>query len=357
MMSLKDYSKRIFLAVVIIVATLVIPWFIFKVFPHFVPFILAYFTALALDPFSKWFVKKVKIKRTAANSITFLIFLGIIGLFGYLIINKIYVQLIDLLSFFQENASGIQIWFMDATKYIQDTISLLPYDTANQINQFIAQSISNLTQINFVAKVGSYTLSLSTAIPNFFFLTLIYLISVYLFSFQLDNIHDRFYSLFKESSRIKATMVLGDLRKATYGFLKAQIIMSTITFIISFIGLMIIGVKYSAVIAFIIIIVDILPILGTGSILMPWALFALIRGNMFLGIGLVVLYLVITIVRRAIEPKILGERIGLGALTTLISIWVGFKVMGVLGVFLFPLAFIFIKALIRVKVIRFNYKI
>jgi predicted PurR-regulated permease PerM len=109
--------------------------------------------------------------------------------------------------------------------------------------------------------------------------------------------------------------------------------------------------------ALLIIIVDILPILGTGSVLVPWGIFSITQGYMFRGVGLIILFITITVLRRIIEPKILGERIGLGALATLISIWVGFKVLGVLGIFLAPLVVILYKALVKAKVIRYRLRI
>lgn len=354
MLSMLEYSKRIFVAVIIIIATLIVPYLLYKIFPHFVPFILAYFTALALEPLSVWVGKNFKFNNTLSVTVTYILFLGILGFLAYFLINKIYVQLLGLLSFIQSNGPHIQIWFLNLTDQIQNTIGLLPHDTAAQINHMIVSTINDLTNINLVAKLGSYTYTLSTAIPNVFFLTLIYLLSVYLFSFQLDNIHNRFYSFFKDSSKRKVIYILGDLRRATFGFLKAQLILSTITFILAFIGLTILKVKYAVVISLIIVVVDVLPVLGTGSVLMPWAIVSFLQSNIFLGIGLVILYLVIVVIRRILEPKVLGERIGLSAIATLISIWVGFKFMGVLGVFLLPLAFIFFKALIKVGVIRLD---
>jgi sporulation integral membrane protein YtvI len=357
MLTLVEYSKRIFIAVLIIAATLIIPYLIYKIFPHFIPFFLAYFTALIIDPLSVFLMKKCRFQKTLARVVTFLIFLAIIALLAYLIINKIYVQLLDLLSFIQSNGPVIQLWILDTTKSIQDTLAMLPYNAGDQINNMLMDYINQLSNLNIVSKLVGYTYSISTAIPNAFFLILIYLISVFLFSFQLENIQQRFYSIFKETTRRKVVVVLGDLRRATFGFLKAQAILSTITFIIAFIGLSILGVKYSALMAFVIIIVDILPILGTGSVLIPWAIFSIISSKFFLGIGLILLFVIITVIRKAIEPKVLGERIGLSALATLISIWVGFKFMGVVGVFLFPLAFIFLRALFKVKIIQINYRI
>ncbi|MFA6808222.1 MAG: sporulation integral membrane protein YtvI, partial [Eubacteriales bacterium] len=211
--------------------------------------------------------------------------------------------------------------------------------------------------LNLVSKVGSYTYNLSTTIPNIFFLIIIYFISIYLFSFQLENINKTFLRFFKDSSKRKVLIILNDLRSATIGFLKAQIILSTVTYLISFIGLTILNVRYAFVIAFFIVLVDILPILGVGSFFTPWAIISAIQGNLLFAFSLVILFVIIVIVRRIIEPKILGERIGLSALTTLISIWVGFKVMGIVGIFLLPLACIFYKALIKVNVIKLNFKI
>lgn len=357
MLSLMDYSKRVFIAVVIIIATLVIPYGLYKIFPHFVPFILAYLTALALEPLSDWLRKQFKCSKGISNTVTYLLFLAVLGLLAYFIINKIYVQLLGLLHFIQSNGSQIQLWFLNLTQQIQSTIGLLPPETAAQINQMILTTINDLTSVNLVARVVDYSYTLSTAIPNIFFLFLIYLLAVYLFGFQLENIHRRFYSFFKDSSKHKVFYILGDLRRATFGFLNAQLILSTITFILAFIGLSILKVKYAVIISLIIVVVDVLPVLGTGSVLMPWAIVSFLRGNVFLGLGLVILYVIILVIRRVLEPKILGERIGLSAISTLISIWVGFKFMGVLGVFLFPLAFIFYNALVKVGIIRLNFRI
>ncbi|UWG96957.1 sporulation integral membrane protein YtvI [Dehalobacter sp. DCM] len=354
MANMLDYSKKVFLALVIIAATIFIPYGLYKIFPHFVPFILAYFTALLLEPVINWLDKILRRKRkTAAITITYIGFMIVVALLSFLIVYKLYGQFLSVLDTIQSNGPGIQVWVLNVVDQIQIYVGQLP----PQLYEMVMNWVNDLSQINFVSLIGSWTISISTAIPNMFFLSIIYFVSVALFCSQLGNIHRFFYSFFKDSSKLKVVYILGDLRNATFGFLKAQIILSFITYFISFFGMLILGVKYAAIMAFIIIIVDILPILGTGSVLVPWALIALFMDNYFLAAGLIVLYIIIIVVRRSIEPKILGERIGLGALATLISIWIGFKVMGLLGVFLFPLACIFYKALVKVGVIKMNFKI
>jgi sporulation integral membrane protein YtvI len=158
-----------------------------------------------------------------------------------------------------------------------------------------------------------------------------------MFCFSLNTMKASVLSFFAESSRSQVDQVLNNLRKSIFGFLRSQIILSGMTYILSLIGLLILGIKYPMAIALLIIVVDILPILGTGSVLVPWASYLLLTGDIFAGVGLIVLFLVITVFRRIVEPKILGDSVGIGALPALISLYVGFKLIGVIGVFIGPL--------------------
>lgn len=354
MLTMKEYAKRVFVALLIIIATIVVPYIIYKIFPHFVPFILAYLTALALEPLNNWIIRSFKLTKIISTMLSFFLFLGSIALLLYFFINKLYVQLVNLLVYIQSHSPQVQAWILGLTDNIQDFIQMLPPQTSNQLTQLMLNAINELSNLNLVAKVGVYSYSITTAVPNFFFLILIYFIAVFMFLYELDNIHTRFYSFLRDSSKRKAIYIFRDLRMATFGFLKAQFILSTVTFLICLITLSLLKLKYAAILALVITIVDILPILGTGSFLVPWAVISFIRGNIFLGVSLLVLFLTIAVVRKIIEPKVLGQRIGLNALTTLISIWVGFKVMGILGVFLFPLACIFYQTLVKIQVIKLN---
>ena len=129
--------------------------------------------------------------------------------------------------------------------------------------------------------------------------------------------------------------------------------MENLTFVELFIGFLIWGVKKPLLIAFVIALVDILPILGLGIILVPWIIISLFQKNFFLAIGLGVLYLIITILRNVIEPKIVGKQIGLSPLVSLIAVYVGFRAFGVLGMFVLPIILIVIRDLIKSGTIKF----
>jgi predicted PurR-regulated permease PerM len=121
--------------------------------------------------------------------------------------------------------------------------------------------------------------------------------------------------------------------------------------------LLIIGTGYPLAISLLIVIVDILPILGTGSVIVPWAAYQLVTGDVFTGIGLLLLFIVITVVRRIMEPKILGDAVGIGALSALISLYVGYELVGMVGVFLGPIVVIVFMAARKAGLLDFKIKL
>ena len=134
--------------------------------------------------------------------------------------------------------------------------------------------------------------------------------------------------------------------------LKGYLTIMFITFIELAIGLTVLRVNNSVLLAVLISLIDILPVLGTGTVLIPWSLISLIMGDTFLGIGLIILYMIILIVRNIIEPKFIGKRIGLKPLVTLISMYLGLQLAGVVGMFIFPLAMAFLKNLHDTGVVK-----
>ena len=161
----------------------------------------------------------------------------------------------------------------------------------------------------------------------------------------------------KEQTRQKVFLVGSQLNKAGLGFLKAQAILSLVTFIMAVIGLSILDVRFAVLLSLLIVIVDILPILGTGSVLVPWAVIALIQDNNFLGFGLIILFLVITVVRRVIEPKVYSSSLGISPLASLISMYVGFKLLGIAGIFIGPIIVIIFETLKKANIIPMKFKV
>jgi len=352
-----EFSIKVLITIGIALGAIGLPIALYYIFPHFVPFFIAYLIALILEPLNHLLIKRVKLSRFIAVNITYFLFVGLFSFLAYFSITRITTQMVDLIKFIQKNLPNILNWVLELNTQIQDFIRLLPVEIGAQVNKSITSSINKLASLDLLTNIGTQTYNISTAIPNILILIIIVFVSIYLFSLYLHSLNEKFYSLFKKESQDKVKLVLKDMRLATIGFMQAQIILSTITYLISLVTLAILGVNYYYAIAFLVVLVDILPILGTGSFLMPWAAFSLTQGNTFLALGLVALFIIQLVVRRAIEPKILGERIGLGPLATLISIWIGFKVMGIIGVFLGPLLLILYKTFVNAGIIKNKIKL
>ncbi|MBB3108289.1 sporulation integral membrane protein YtvI [Paenibacillus phyllosphaerae] len=312
--------------------------FMYLLFTAGAPFLLALIVAIFLEPLNRLFMQKFKLNRLAAGTISSTLFtVVLIGLMIGVGV-KVFAEVIA----FWDRAPQV---VSEANTYLQDTIDSakelyahMPPDAAVQLESWL-KGMTN-TLMNIITSISHTFVNFAKGIPGMFIFFIVFLVAVYLFSYSLNTMKMSFLSIFHDSSRNQVDEVLQNLRRSVLGFLRSQLILSVLTYILTLIGLLILGLKYPLAIALLVVIVDIMPILGTGSVLVPWASYLLLTGNVYQGVGLIVLFLVITVFRRIVEPKVLGDAVGIGALSALISLYVGFKLVGVIGVFLGPLVVI-----------------
>jgi len=141
------------------------------------------------------------------------------------------------------------------------------------------------------------------------------------------------------------------------GFLKAEFKLTFITAVIVFTGLLILRVEHALSIALIVWILDFLPYLGAILVFLPWVIYCFASGNIFLGICLSILYGLIVLQRQLIKPKILSSSIGISPLLTLLTMYAGFKLIGIVGIVIGPLTFILMKILHETEILKvvWNY--
>ncbi len=137
-------------------------------------------------------------------------------------------------------------------------------------------------------------------------------------------------------------------------YVKAYAALIAVTFVELALGLSILRVDGSITVAALIAVIDMLPVLGTGAVMVPWVIIELIKGNVPLAIGLALLYLIIIIVRNILEPKLVGKQIGLHPIVMLICMYVGLKIFGIIGIFVLPVAIVIIKHLYDNDKIHFS---
>lgn len=141
-----------------------------------------------------------------------------------------------------------------------------------------------------------------------------------------------------------------EITKRLGGYLKAEATLILVSFVISLIGLYIfkflgMNVKYPLLIALAIGFVDALPILGSGTVMVPWAIISALNGDLKLGIAIIVLWIIMSLVRQFIEPRVVSGRIGIHPIFTLIAMYTGFKVIGVMGMLIGPIVLIILKSI------------
>lgn len=341
------WKKWMFILIGIVLAIIVLPYSL--------PLIFALLTAVLLEGIVKWCIDKLRFSRLQSVIAVFTGYVLMLMIIGYNMIAIITTQTIAL----SERAptfvkdfyrSGIKPLMKKWEFYSQS----LPKEVISSIEKTVENSINTLD--SFLQGLVQYIINILTVIPGFLIEVLIYLVALFMISLELPKLKQKLEKYLTDQTKTKVYVVSTELSKAGIGFIKAQIILSLMTFIMAFVGLSILQVSYTALLSLLIVVVDILPILGTGSVLVPWAVVAILQGNHFLGIGLIILFLVITIVRRIVEPKVYSSSLGISPLAALISLYIGFKLLGLVGVFLGPAMVIVYDTLKKANIIKMNFK-
>lgn len=194
--------------------------------------------------------------------------------------------------------------------------------------------------MNFIGKTVYF-------IPNALLSTAVVIIATYYFAVDRININNSILSLFPEKIRPALKKGREAVAETIGRYLRAYGTLFLITFSELLFAFVLLGIDYSFVLALVIAIVDILPVLGIGLILIPWAAITIFSANYGLGIGLLITYAVLTVIRQIIEPKIVGKFIGLSPIAALASMYIGLKLMGIAGLFVFPIGAILVKRVIE----------
>ncbi|MGN0526207.1 MAG: sporulation integral membrane protein YtvI [Acutalibacteraceae bacterium] len=324
------------------------------------PFLVAAALAIFLQKPVKAISKKLRIKAHGVISILFVLLIvclafGIIGGAITLLVS----ELKDFFSYLFAQFSTINEFINTVEELVMSVIVKLPKTLSNSIGGYVSDFFIKL-QNGAGQESGSIDLSvLSTplsgawsvvkGIPSAFLAILVLIISCVFMTSGYDEIKTFILGFFSEE---KGKRIVNSKRTVTRGIgklVKAYATIMLITFAEMFLGLSfmkLIGVYdggYTVVIAFVTCVVDIIPVLGTGTIIIPWAVYSLIMGRIGLAISLIVLYAIITVLRQIIEPKLVANQAGLPAIVTIIAMFIGARVFGAIGVILLPLTVIVLK--------------
>ena len=340
------YWTRVAKNILYVVLLIIGLYLALKLSIFYMPFLIAFIISLMIEPLIKYIMKKTKLTRRTSSIIIFLIVsIILLGILAWIII-----------TLFSESSSllqGLNDYFDKASVQVQELIQRLNFDKiklSDEVLNIVQESSGDFLQTvsNWIRNALNGLINIVTKIPEIAICVGITILALYFICV------DKIYILDQIEYHLPKVWVkrlgnhLKDLIQTLGGYLKAEATLILVSFIISLVGLYVLSflnfnIQYPLLMALFIGFVDALPILGSGTVMVPWAVISGLNGDLSLGIAILTLFIIMSIVRQFLEPKLVSKNIGVHPIFTLIAMYTGFKITGVIGLLLGPIVLIIIK--------------
>lgn len=325
-------------------------------FGYILPFVVAATLAVFLQKPVRKISSKLHIKTHGAVStilvlLIVVVIVGVAGLLGWVLVS----ELKEFFTYLFSRFDSVNDVIVTVRELVMGIVAKLPRGLGGTVSNYVSDFFNNLStessgiDMEMLSAPLSGAWSVVKGIPSAFLSVLVTIISCVFMTSEYDLIKNMILDMLSENKGKKLVSSKQTVTRGISKLVKAYATLMIITFSEMFLGLnlmKLIGVYeggYIAIIAFVTCIVDIIPVFGTGTILIPWAVYNLIMGNVGLGIGLLVLYAVITVLRQILEPKLVANQAGLPAIATIMAMFIGARLFGAFGILLLPLTVIVLK--------------
>ncbi len=317
--------------------------------PLLTPFLVAVFLAFVLEPLVTFLQKRGHLPRGVAVGIAMLALFGTAGLLISLAMTRLIVELVHLSAFLPQYVNNIKAVVISVQHRAELYYFTLPMDVLKFINERLAESDYSLDSLLAKAQVVTgrllnFMLQLVSSVPAWIILIIISAIATYFIAKDKRLIVDFWLRTVPPPWGRKSLEITRNIFQAIISYVRAQLILMSITFLQSLVGLYLIGAPYALLIGLAIGLVDIIPVLGPSSIYIPWIIWEFVTGDTAFAVKLTILFGIVLVVRQVLETKIVSSSMGLHPLVTLLAMYVGLQLLGPLGVVAGPLFMITVKA-------------
>ncbi len=342
---------------ILLLSLLIVILVIIYILPVSIPILFALVTSMAIDPLVRIAQKKFKWQRKISVISVYIFVLGIISSILYYTVTQLIGKIISFTKAAPEYINSLSIVWSDAQSKLFQFTSGMPDDVVKTVQKEFSSIFLSMKDsiLNLISTDNIMTLL--TDVPNYLVSLIVYMIALFLFMLELPELKKMMFRHLTTSTAEKVRYMITKLNTVILGFLKAQLLVSLIILAVTFVGLLLIVPKYAVVMALVIWVIDIIPILGSIIVLAPWSIYAFISGDVPTGTKLAILAFVLLIIRRTVEPKVMGSQIGLSPLPTLIAMFIGLKLVGFLGFFIGPLVVILFTTAREAGIIKLNFRI
>lgn len=320
--------------------------------PLVIPFLIAYVFALSLRPSALWIERKTRFnykKRVISlplaliGGIEILLFMIVLGVFLYFAGRKLFLEAKLLLENLPQILDGINTWLMDNCSFAERFLKLPEGYMVNVVSDILIGGEAAVKS-RAMPFLMSNSMTVLKWVVQLTVILVILMIATVLSLQEMDDIRTR-----RDNSMFCYEYAMLGNRLMTVGsaWLKTQATIMLFTMIICSVGLFLLKNPYFILLGIIIGLLDAMPIFGTGTVLIPWALIALVEKKWLTGVGLIIIYIICYFIREIMEAKIMGGKVGLTPLETLVAMYVGLQLFGILGFILGPIGLLIIEDVVE----------
>ena len=329
---LKILFNYLFALIIAVLVIFVLPWAL----EFFWPFVVAAIIAAIANPLVRFLDKKMKIKRKAGSVVVIVFTLAVVGAAFYGILYLLVTQVVGFFTSAPDMWAKVNGSLRSLSDEMNQRFALLPKGTKDffeSLGENIYDSLSSIGTSIGERAAQSAGNGVKNA-PLVLVGIVMYVLASYLFVAEREKIGKFITKMMPSHVRERFFIVTATMKSAVGGYFKAQFKIMGIVYIVLLAGFLVLGVNYAFLIALIIAVLDFLPLFGTGTVMWPWALYAVIQKDYRFAIGIMVVWGLSQLVRQLIQPKLVGDSIGMPAIPTLILLYAGFRIKGALGLIL-----------------------
>ncbi len=360
---IKKYDK---ILIYLVLYTIVVITF-FKTLPYTIPFVLAFIIASIVSPVIKKLITwtKNKINQNLLILATLLTFYGIIGTLitalTIRLVNQTALFIVNTVSYINDNYDSIVNWFQDQYEWIVSNVQSLDPAIIESGSEMLSSTLNSLKDvlISMGRVIGGFAIDTVAGLPTLMLIVIFTVVCSFFFTKKFINNPGFIYNYLptsdKQENRVRDVITEG--RNMIVRYSLSYLLIILITGVISMIGYLILGIPYALVLGLLTAFLDLLPILGVSAAYVPLAIYYFAQGNITIPVGLGILWIIVAVGRNIWEPRILSSSLDINPIITIMAIFIGLKVAGIIGMFFLIFMAVGFKVLQTVGVLdRFNSK-
>lgn len=326
-------ALRLLFSLLATVAFVVIGWNLIR---FFMPFVIGWIIAAIASPLVNWLEKRLKIVKKLGSALIVILVLAAIILALYFGISRLASEISDLIRNFPDMYAQLEIGLRQIGDTLSGIFERLPTGIQNgwktvvqNLDQYMGNLVSNMSEPTVMA-AGN----IAKSVPYYLISFIVAVLSAYFFIVEREEVLAWMKRVSPESVQKRMILVTDNLRYAVGGYFKAQFKIMGFVFLILLVGLGILNTGYFVLVAFLIAFLDFLPFFGTGTAMIPWAVYEFFMGDYKMTVALVVIYVITQAVHQLLQPKLVGDSVGLNPLVTLFLLYIGYRMGGILWMIL-----------------------